>query len=261
MAKKLKDKILSLISPTYKKTCKIYNLLQNMNLYNNQNNSYNVFLSTINAGKEFGYNPKEYFIKENMPERINKLKENLDDISLYVIDKKIEHWLNFPLYGTKYSEACRFNTRDILYNEDEIKENKKFISLIPELKNKYKGDWGDEIIPESFYYHHGLKFLDKDILNKIQGKSFIDVGSVFGDSAIVLSEYNPSKIYSFDMIDNAKEKYFENLKLNNKDLSKFEFLNYGVSDKHEYKNLNTKTFSSLNKEDVVGGGEVIQLKL
>lgn len=54
-------------------------------------------------------------------------------------------------------------------------------------------------VPEAFYYHHGLRFAPSEIKDYIKGKTFIDAGAGFGDSALVfLKYYEPGKVYSFE---------------------------------------------------------------
>lgn len=57
-----------------------------------------------------------------------------------------------------------------------------------------------------FYYEHGLNEIDD--LNKIEGKSIIDVGGFIGDSILILSKLKPKDIYSFE----AVPKHYELLK-------------------------------------------------
>lgn len=205
-----------------------------------------------------GYNFKEYFIKKNIPERIKQLLKNLDEESIKVINQKIEHFLNLPLDGSIYESSCRFSSRDILYTEEQLKENQDFIAALPKLKEKYKGDFG-VMVPEVFYYHHGLKFLSKSELEYIKNKDFIDLGAFWGDSSIVLNEYYPRNIYAFEIIPSAKDKYYNNIKANNIDIKKFHFINAGVSDK-DSKLLIDTNFTRSNLSNL-GDTEIDIIKL
>ena len=106
----LRTKILYKISPTYRE---IIRLSKRPEL----SKRYGVFVQYT-----LGYKPdfKTYLIQNNMPERINQLKEGLDDVSKEVIDHKIEHFLHFPLGGGKYGPHFLADTRDILYTEEEM---------------------------------------------------------------------------------------------------------------------------------------------
>lgn len=184
-------------------------------------------------GEEFGCNFKEYFITENMPTRIEKLKSGLDDKSCRVIDAKIDGFLNLPLFGTKYTEHCMFDTRDVLYNQEDLAENEDFLKILPELKSKYKIE--DFCMrPETFYFHHGLKLLPENVLNYIKNKIFIDCGAYHAESSIIFAQYNPSLIYAFEIIPESKNIFFENLKNNNIDENKVIFVNKGCSNKNYF---------------------------
>jgi FkbM family methyltransferase len=180
----------------------------------------------LNMDELWGYNFKEYFIKENMPEKISLLKKDLDEKSLEIVDKRVEYFLNFPLENEKNFKAKSW-TRDILLTKDEIAEDKKFKKEYSKIIKKYRGRFGG-ISQEAFYFHHGLKFLSEQVINYIKNKDFLDIGAFKGESSLVFNEYNPSKVYAFE-INDIKDRYYLNLKVNNIDVSKFEFINKGVS--------------------------------
>lgn len=198
---------------------------------------YSTPLGVAYAGREFGLDFKQYLIKNNMPEIILKLKKNLDVVSCNVIDGKIEHFLQLPLHTSKFHSEGRYSHRNLLYTEDEILENKKFINTLPDLNKMYKGNFGEKT-PEVFMYHHGLKFINHKILKKLEGKDFLDLGAFKGDSAVMFSQYNPRNIYSFEMLDSIKPIYYKNIKLNQLDINKFHFINKGISDKKSTVNIN-----------------------
>ena len=57
----------------------------------------------------------------------------------------------------------------------------------------------DHYNPEAFYYHHGLKTdIPQYGVGLIKNRDFIDAGAFIGDSAVILSNYDPRKIYSFE---------------------------------------------------------------
>lgn len=235
-------------SKTYKKVCKNEELLQdilnelndvkNLSISNNANKTiekiFDKIVITTHVNKCFGYGFKEYFIKNNMPLLIEKLKRNLDEKSINVIDNKINGFLNFPPY-TEDSRVCRFraDSRDILYTQEEIEERGRYLDNLLYLQNKYKGNFPDEKtrIPEVFFYHHGLKFLDDKTLKYIEGKDFLDIGASFGDSSIVLANYKPNRIFAMEMLPSIEKIYYSNIELNNLDASRFKFVNCGVSNK------------------------------
>ena len=49
-----------------------------------------------------------------------------------------------------------------------------------------------------WFYHYGLKNLPDKVKSYIAGKDFLDVGAGIGDSALMLLEYNPRRIYAYE---------------------------------------------------------------
>ncbi len=234
--KNIIKKIYYALNPAMKKIARIETLIEERTLLKDK--GFNTKITILDLGSFWGANFKEYFITENMPERIALLKRGLDEKSIEVINNKIRHFLNFPLAtDTKYVAHFRVDTKDILYTENELIENKMYKKNYSELINKYRGNF-DVISPETFYYHHGLKLLSEAAINYIKGKDFLDIGAFLGESSTVFSEYSPSKVYAFEILD-VKDRYYSNLKANNIDISKYEFINKGVS----------KEYSKIELED------------
>lgn len=181
-------------------------------------------------GGMFGLNFKDYMYENNMKEIQAKLENNLDDMSIEIIRRKIEIFKQFPLWNTIYASNIRSIDKNIIYNNEEIKEAKFYIESIPKLKLKYKLK---TYIPEVVYYHHGLKFVSDSVKKYIENKIFLDCGASYGDSAtIFLKEYNPSVVRSFEMTDSpdrARNEYIETLKLNGI-TNKYELITKGVID-------------------------------
>ena len=192
-----------------------------------KNKRFKYHICVINMGESWGANFKEYFIKENMPEKISLLKNGLDEKSVELVDRKIDHFLNFPLQN-KYSQYFRSNRWDISLTEEEIEEYKKFDVNYSKIMGKYKGHF-NFTLQETFYFHHGLKLLPESVHSYIKDKDFIDLGAFKGDSSVVFSEYSPSIVYAFEIITSYEKIYYSNLKANNIDISKYKFINKGVS--------------------------------
>ncbi|MBS1369991.1 MAG: FkbM family methyltransferase [Lentisphaeria bacterium] len=55
------------------------------------------------------------------------------------------------------------------------------------------------VTPEAFLFHHGLSGRNEKIKAYIKNKLFLDCGAYAGDSALALLEYDPGRIYSFDI--------------------------------------------------------------
>lgn len=184
-------------------------------------------------GNLFGKDFKSYFITENMPVKIERLKSGLDQKSLEIVDRKLEHFLQLPQGHTKYAQLIRCYDRDaILYTPEELKEKREFKAAISRIREELIGF--KNYLPEVVYYHHGLKRAPPAVLKYIEGGTFVDCGAAFGDSATVLAKYyGPKKLISFEMTGDpagAKQSYVKTLLLNNLEISRFVFVPEGVSD-------------------------------
>lgn len=82
---------------------------------------------------------------------------------------------------------------------------------IPEVFEESQKIWDfsdiEELDSKVFVYHHGLKLLGTACSDYVQNKIFIDAGAYHGDSALVLSQYHPSKIYAFEPSEHNLEIY------------------------------------------------------
>lgn len=240
MILKLKEYVMKFLKKNDKNTTTNQQASIPKNSNNNINNNFNTRLYCPDLGRTFGANFKEYFITENMPERISNLKMDLDDKSIATIDYKIQGFLNLPLQGSDYMKHCRFDTRTILYNKEALRENEEFIKDLPKLKEKYIIE--DFCMrPETFFYHHGLKFLTKKEFNYIENKIFVDCGAYHAESCIIFSEYNPSMIYAFEIIPESKKIFYKNLEINKIKKNKIKFVNKGISNKKYSMKINNIT--------------------
>lgn len=201
----------------------VFKIFDTMQIVNVNGHSY--------IGDMFGSNFKDYMYENNMKEIQEKLEKDLDEKSIEIIRRKIEIFKNFPLWNTVYSKNIRSIDKNIIYNSEEIKEAKKFIEKIPDLKSKYKLK---TYIPEVVYYNHGLKLVPEKVLKYIENKVFLDCGASYGDSAtIFIKDYSPSLVKSFEMTDSpniAQKEYITTLQ-NNGIVSKYEFISKGVAHK------------------------------
>lgn len=209
------------------------------------------YVHVANAGPTFGKNFKEYFISEDISKHITKLKKNLDDKSIEIINRKIQQFLNFPLFNSIYAANVRvLSKEEVLFTHEEIEELKKFKEKLPQIKRKYKGF--NLYNPESFFYHHGLKFLDDRVIRSLENKDFIDIGAFNGDTSIIFNEYNPNKVFAFEITKDKKNNYYKNLEYNNVDISKFIYIEKAVSNKDEIIHVSgEKELLSLNVEEFI----------
>lgn len=138
---------------------------------------------------------KQYLLRADAVTKIASLKAGLDSISISHIDAFVNRMLNFP--SANYSGMIVGTLDKIIasenlgYNEGEIAEHIHNVS-----KKRYKIS---QYPVETFYFYHGLKFLDSGTLSRLADGDFLDCGAYIGDSALALLQYKPKKIYSFEV--------------------------------------------------------------
>ena len=176
---------------------------------------------------------KNYLLENNMPEKINKLKRNLDKNSLKVIDSSLKKILNVPdsrystLYFVKKEEfEAEFKDKNSIY--DKIMTNDMY-NFFAENYKLSKMDYDLEVL----VFHHSLKDTTDKLKEYIKNKDYIDAGAYIGDSALVLFPYQPRKIYSFEISPYNLAKYQKTMELNNIETDKYELINMGLSDKND----------------------------
>lgn len=214
---------------------------RNIKLYKDLKSKYNSLKDRYNSLKEYSNRIngissqiesfKEYFLKNNMPEKIERLKRNLDEQSLDCLDNLLKKILHLPdrtyrnLYRTNLSELAKYF---------ETPEEKMGIEVCHNNIQKWKEQFPlceDTYDEEVLYKHHGLKEANSKLLEYIKDKDFIDGGAYIGDSALVLFQYSPNKIYSFEMSPNNCKKFSKTMEINNISDDSYELVPYGISDR------------------------------
>lgn len=109
-----------------------------------------------------------------------------------------------------------------VYTQEEINEQIKVIkreeNIVKPIGNYFKYD-NKYILPRDafecsvFYYRLGMNYFKN--LQALHNKDFLDIGAFCGDSALILNEYNPSKIYSFEPVTENYEHLLITIILNN----------------------------------------------
>jgi len=161
-------------------------------------------------------------IKQSIKAKVEKLKANIDEKSGKIIDDSVE----------KIIESLTINENMEKFVTCEQKADKSnFNNEISSIKEKYKLP-ADVYLPEVFYYHHGLKFLPDKIKNYLEAKDFLDCGAYIGDSTLVLREYSPNKIYSFEFSQENIELFKRTMILNNFSEGEYELIPAIVSNRN-----------------------------
>ena len=179
-----------------------------------------------------GGNFKDYIFSNDMKYKLSKLKENLDEQSINTVNILYKRLLEFPNLDNQICWYGVFKDVQKFYETDfESNINKSYQCEISEYKNKYKFTTNKSYNQDVFYFHHGLRFSNKKLKDYIKGKDFIDGGAYVGDSAMVLLQYNPKKIYSFEFSNINIQEFENNIKLNNLDKNKIEIVKMAINDK------------------------------
>lgn len=191
-----------------------------------------IFWNTPGVWNFLGGNFKQYIIQNNMLDVINKLKNNLDNESQNLVDNLYERLILFPNledYDCFIGDFKKVQEKYQLPEERLMKES--YSAEKDEYRQKYKFSTEYGFNGDVFYYHHGLRFSNNKIKEYIKNKDFIDGGAFIGDSALILQEYNPKKIYSFELMKEFCSNYKTNMELNNIPANRYEILCNGISDK------------------------------
>ena len=81
--------------------------------------------------------------------------------------------------------------------ESERKDWEEHLKKRPEYEAIAKGKF-PYFDPPQFFYKHGAIYLDKAVTDRLSGGVFYQCGAFCGASAIVMSQFNPAKIYAFE---------------------------------------------------------------
>lgn len=137
---------------------------------------------------------REYYYKNlnNIEDLCENLYKNLDNESIEQAKLLFNRTIKYlPLKNNQSFLKMNLNE---LFTKQELEEQKKVskISKSYHLPNNHKVD--NYII----YYQHGFSFISNIASDYVKNKDFIDGGAYIGDSALVLNELSPHKIYSFE---------------------------------------------------------------
>ena len=178
---------------------------------------------------------KKFFIENNMPVILENLKANLDIHSQKVVNDVIEKMLYIP--DRKHRDFYRMDleqAKNVLEFAYEKEADRICSEALNVWKEKYVLQDGQYDV-EVLYKHHGLNGVGQKIKDYIKNKDFIDGGAYIGDSALVFFEYEPKKVYSFEMSQKNSELYLKTMNDNNIRSEKYKFVNLGLSDgKYEF---------------------------
>lgn len=177
---------------------------------------------------------KQEIFNERLIQKFNTLRKNLDDRSNKVLDYAIrciqrEAFLkSFMCRGDRIKFSEQHRKHELL----QKKEMEKQIS-----DKTYPGI--SYLAPEVFYFHHGLRFANKQILNYIKNKDILDCGAFVGDSVLILKDYSPRMIYSYEFSKASVESFKKTMQLNRID-SRYKLITKALGDKSDRICVDTK---------------------
>ena len=148
----------------------------------------------------FGGDFLDYCFRENMPERIARLREGLDPESLALLDLLLERIKQFPsFYGDARPVVPFYAETDLLRTPQEETVARNLDAVFRREAAAFR--FPPEARPErtAFYFYHGLRAMPPEVAASIRGKDFIDGGAYIGDSALALLRFEPRRIHSFDL--------------------------------------------------------------
>jgi len=155
---------------------------------------------------EFKKDFEKYFAINNMKDKIQNLKNGMDDVSCEYIDKFMqltEYWDNRILRKI-WSK----------YDYKEFKQYKKFLTTFEQPFPKIT------LFNPYIIFKYGLKDLPQDKLEGINGGNIIDIGGFNGDTAWMFHKMFPkSKIYVYEPLNihmKKIEKILETIEINDK---------------------------------------------
>lgn len=131
---------------------------------------------------------------EYLDTKFAPLRRNLDKNSNEVLD-----YAKQAMLYQFFLKKIRFEDVDCRFPENHRVHYKKFREEYSKIEKSYSlEDDGRDFPPEVFYFHHGLRFADKKILNYIKDKNFLDCGAYIGDSVLVLKDYTNKTIFCYE---------------------------------------------------------------
>ncbi len=172
---------------------------------------------------------KDYFLENNMPEKIAKLKNNLDNDSLDVVDSSLKKIVHLP--DSKYKNVFYYDKEEL--NKNFADSRSCYYTLMTQERYQYFAEHYKFPFPsydaEVLIYHHSLFNRSDKFKSYLKNKIFIDGGSFIGDSVLVMLHYDPSKIFSFEISDKNIENFHLTMELNNINPDKFEIVKKGLT--------------------------------
>lgn len=171
---------------------------------------------------------------------IDRLKEGLDEES--------KKWISLICYRNFKLLPLQEDSDLFLYDHLRIytKEEREG-AAIPldekKIREKYCIPEEEYLEVPVFRFDCGLIYFPQKALNTLKGRDVIDGGAYWGDSALVLNEYQPCAIHAFEPFPDSYEKLKETIS-NNGLQDKVIPISYGLGNRFETRTLYTQGMES-----------------
>ncbi|MDR1923807.1 MAG: FkbM family methyltransferase [Planctomycetaceae bacterium] len=172
---------------------------------------------------------KDYCFDENMKKRLAELKKNLDTGSIETIDFFMEMIKYAPKFLDDWNDSVMLVNPKSFVPKHHKELAREFIRNYKYYQKKYPLPVRSHA-PDVFLFHNGLTLLPQKVVQYIGDKDFIDGGAYVGDSVLILNEYNPRKIYSFEISEGNSLLFQKTMKMNNITPDKVELVPAGLGE-------------------------------
>jgi FkbM family methyltransferase len=115
--------------------------------------------------------------------------------------------------------------KDKLFDPEDLMYSREYEKMTKEIRKKgrsfhLKWEGKDYFLPINcystvvFYHKHGIHLIPGDVKKGLAGKDVIDAGAFIGESALILNELQPRKIYAFEPMEENLQLLKKTIELN-----------------------------------------------
>jgi FkbM family methyltransferase len=146
--------------------------------------------------EDIHFDTTEYYPDEDVPTIIE------------YIDNRIKSVLSYP--SQRMNENQLKNQQHCELLRSKVKRKTGYYFLLHEEKQYVFSNFAEVA---TFDHHYGLKSLPETVKKYIREKDFLDIGAAEGDTALMLLQYNPRKIYAYEPVSKSHQKLQVNSKI------------------------------------------------
>ncbi len=179
---------------------------------------------------QMGMSWSEYLLTNNMPEKVAKLRQNLDGESLKIVDLLLSNLcvlppglLNNGKFLVQKSVLRRVNTdEEVAYQEEHFRSRKKY-------NREYILDQDAGFF--AFTTHSGLRNKSDGVRRHLAGRDVIEGGAYIGASTLVYCKtYSARRVYSFEISPETRKRYLQTMERNGMREDQWRLIPMGLSD-------------------------------